>query len=557
MNRKAAIFRIAPALAGVLILLAAAACGGDEPTATPAPTPTGTGPTPTAGPNAPPLAEKWVERQGGTLIFGTAKEMSSPHPWTTTSSVDKSIKRSTMFEPLSDVAKDGSLVPVLATSWVSNDDLSEWTYHLRQGVKFHNGQEMTSADVIWSVNYILDPDNAGRGHGDLSPIIASVEAVDRYTVRFNMRGSQPALPLIISEIGILSVIPAGSLEPGEVRVSEPPPGTGPFKFEEWVPASRTVVVRFDDYWGGKPYLEKIVFQLISSAAGRANALRTREIQIADRLTPIFAGRVQRGEIGAINVDAATLSGYRMVDFNVDTPVFQHKDIRLAAIYAMDMRKLLDEAYFGLGALVQMPVPPGSVWDEILNECCPKRLADLAKAKELLAASSYNGEPVRLLVNRGQGEPVGESLSRQLREAGFNVNLLIVESGVYDERQTVGDFDINPSGGSWGGDPVLDGGPGWRCEQGERRLRNQNRYCDPELDRLLDEYVRIASLDERLVRFRAIAERFYDAAIRKDMGWNFTRFFGWTDNVKGFEHLGNGGYTTAPVGGGLWRVYFEE
>ena len=95
-----------------------------------------------------------------------------------------------MFEPLSDGAKDGSLIPVLATSWVSNDDLSEWTYHLRQGVKFHNGQEMTSTDVVWSVNYILDPDNAGRGHGDLSPIIASMEAVDRYTVRFNMRGSQ-------------------------------------------------------------------------------------------------------------------------------------------------------------------------------------------------------------------------------------------------------------------------------------------------------------------------------------------------------------------------------
>ena len=75
--------------------------------------------------------------------------------------------------------------------------------------------------------------------------------------------------------------------------------------------------------------------------------------------------------------------------------------------------------------------------------------------------------------------------------------------------------------------------------------------DRHVERLASRY------DERLVRFREIAERFYDAVIRKDMGWNFTRFFGWTDNVKGFEHLGNGGYTTAPVGGGLWRVYFEE
>ena len=556
MNDSPSVLRaVGAVVVGVLLITAAVACGAEEPTA--APTPTSEGPTPTPRAGAGALPEKWAEREGGTLIFGTAKEMSSPHPWTTTSSVDKSIKRSTMFEPLSDVALDGSLVPILATSWVGNDDLSAWTYHLREGVLFHNGDEMTSADVVWSVNYIMDPDNAGRGHGDLAPIIASVEALDRYTVRFNMNGSQPSLPLIISEIGILSIIPANALEPGEVRVSTPPPGTGPFKFVEWVPASRTVVVRFDDYWNGKPYLEKIIFQLISSAVGRANALRTREIQIADRLTPIFAGRVQRGEIGAINVKAANLSGYRMIDFNVDTPVFGDKNVRLAAIYAMDMQKLLDEAYFGLGALVSMPVPPGSVWDEILRDCCPRRVADLNKAKELLAASSYAGEPVRLLVNRGQGEAIGESLSRQLREAGFNIDLLIVESGVYDERQTVGDFDINPSGGSWGGDPVLDGGPGWRCEEGERRLRNQNRYCDPVLDELMDEYLRVPDIEERTVRFREIATRLYASAIRKDMGWNFTRFYAWTDNVKGFETKGDGGYTRHPLGGGLWRVYFEE
>ncbi len=557
MSDRAAMFRTAAAaLAGVVILMAATACGGEDPTATSAPTATSTGPTSTLEPGAPPLAEKWEERQGGTLIFGNAKEMSSPHPYTTTASVDKRIK-TTMLEPLSMISVDGSLIPVLATSWVANDDLTVWTYHLRQGVKFHNGQEMTSADVVWSVNYIMDPDNAGRGHGDLAPIITSVEAVDRYTVRFNMDGIQPSLPLVVSDIGILSIVPANSLAPGEIRVDTAAPGTGPFKFEEWVPASKTVVTRFDDYWGGKPYLEKIVFQLISSAAGRANALRTREIQIAERLTPVFAGRVESGDIGAIEVSPTTLSGYRMIDLNVESPIFGDKNARLAAIYAMDMQKLLDEAYFGLGALVSMPVPPGSVWDQILQECCPRRVADLNKAKELLAASSYAGEPVRLLVNRGQGEAVGVSLSRQLREAGFNVNLLIVESGVYDERQIVGDFDINPSGGSWGGDPVIDGGPDWRCEEGERRLRNQARYCDPELDRLMDEYLRISDLEGRKVLFREIASRFYEAAIRKDMGWNFTRFFGWNDNLKGFEHRGEGGYTTNPVGGGLWRVYFEK
>ena len=545
---------------GAVLLAVAAACGGEDPTPTATPTPTpeffdiGDG---QVGDTAAFATEKWEERQGGTLIFGSAKEVTSPHPYTTTSSVDGHTKESTWLEPLLQLGGDGSLHPVLATSWVPNDDLSVWTFHLREGVLFHNGGEMTSADVVWSVNYIRDANNAARGHGDIAPLVRSVEAVDKYTVRFNMIGSQPSFPVIISDISVLSIIPAGSLEPGEIQVRVGPPGTGPFKFDEWVPASKTVVTRFDDYWGGKPYLEKIVFQLIASATGRGNALRTREIQLTERLTPIFAGRVESGEIGAIEVSPATLSGYRRVEFNVESPIFQDRDLRLAAIYAMDMRKLLDEAFFGLGVLIDAPVPPGSVWDEALKECCPRRAGDPDKAKALLAASSYGGERVRLIVSRGQGEPIGESLSRQLRDVGFNVELQVLESGVYDDKQSTGDFDVTPHGGSWGGDPVIDAASRWRCERTERHYSNQSRHCSAELDALIDAYFGITDLDEKLAQYKKIATIIYDAAIVKHMGWNFTRFFGWNDNLKGFEHRGEGGYTRGPVGGGLWRVYFED
>ena len=551
---------LASAALGMTLLAIAAACGGSEPppTATATPTP----PflkvdTAQSTATAPLEAERWEERHGGTLIFGSAKEMTSPHPWTTTISVDQAIKESTMLEPLIQLGADGKLIPMLATSWVANDDASVWTFHLRQGVLFHNGQEMTATDVAWDVNYIMDAENAARGHNDLGPSVTSVDVVDRYTVRFNMRGSQPSFPLIISDISAMSIIPANSLEPGEITVSETPPGTGPFKFAAWVPGDRTEVVRFDDYWGGKPYLDGIVFKLISSSTGRANALRTKEIQLTERLSPIFAPRVQSGDIGGITVSPATLSGYERISFNVESPLFHDRALRLAAIYAMDMEKLLDEVYFGLGALVSMPVPPGSVWDDVLQDCCPRRRGDVNKAKEALAATTYDGTPVRLIVGRGQGEPVGESLARQLREAGFVVDLQILEQGIYEERQIVGDFDINTRGGGWTGDPVLYGASGWRCGEGERRISNTARFCDPELDRLSDEYVRLESLEERLAMFRQIATRVYDAAYTKDMGWSYDRFFGWIDEVKGFEHRGGGDYTRHPVGGGLWRVYFEK
>ena len=538
---------------GMSLALVATACGGEDPTATPAPTATGAGPTPAVGPEAPPLAEQWQERHGGTLVFATSKGVDSPNPFVTTVSVDEHIKEM-WLEPLLHLADDGSLVPVLATSWVSNDDHSVWTFHLRRGVKFHDGQEMTSADVVWTVKYILNPDNAARGAGPLGPVIDSVEAVDRYTVRFNMKGSQPAFPQISQGINPLPVIPANSMETGVLRMSTPPSGTGPFKFESWTPGGNTVVVRNDDYWAGKPYLDKIVFQFVSSATGRANALRTGEIQMAERLGPSFANRVLAGEIRGISVLAPPLSGYRRIMFNVESPIFKDKNVRLAAVYGMDMQKLLDEAFFGLGYLVHLPVPPGSVWEEALLACCPKRYADPDKARALLAASEYNGEPVRLYVQRGR-EGVGESLSRQLREVGFNIDLTVLESGIYTEKQDAGDFDLTPEGDSFDGDPIRDNQANWRCEERERRHANRSRMCNPGLDALLDEYGKLADLDDRLEMFAKIMPIVHDEVIGKHMGWNYTRFFGWNDNVKGFANRGSG-YTTRPVGGGLWRVYFE-
>ena len=554
MKRHAIRFRVLTAIAaGAGLLLVAAACGAEDPTATPAVTPTSTGPT-TSAPGAGEPPELWEERHGGTLKFGTSKMVDSPHPFTTTVSVDNYIKQA-WLEPLLQL-DGGDLLPVLATSWVANDDFTAWTFHLRQGVQFHNGQEMTSADVVWTVNYIKDPENAARGHAVLASGVDSIDAVDKYTVRFNMTGSQPSFPLEISEISQLPIVPAGSLEPGEVLVSTGTPGTGPFRFEEWVPSSKTVITRFDDYWGGKPYLDKIVFQLISSATGRGNALRTGELDITERMGPTFANRVLSGEIRGITVEAPALSGYRRLMFNTTSPIFSDRNVRLAAVYGMDMQKLLDEAFFGLGTLVNLSVPPGSIWDEALKECCPRRVADPDRARELLAASNYNNEPVRLIIQRGR-EAVGESISRQLREVGFNVDMQVMESAIYGERQTSGDFDLTPEGGSFDGDPVLDGYSRWLCEEGDRRVNNKSGICNPELDALINAYFGLVDLDERVEAFKKIYKLFDDEVTVKHMGWNFNRFFGWNDNVKGFEHRGEGSYTRAPIGGGLWRVWLDE
>ena len=555
-------------LALVLTAVLFGACSNDEPeptadtSASPtvvlAATPTAAlASTPTPLPSAGTAVDYPIEcpKRGGHLIMGNAKEITNPTPFTM-SSVDHYIKASSMFEPLVAAAKDGSIQGVLATSWEANDDQSVWTFKLREGVKFHDGSDMTAEDVAWSVEYARNPENASTGQDEMA-LVKEVEALDDHTVRFTLTGSTPLFLLVLESPSALPVVPANSLETGTITVQVPPPGTGPFKFEQWVPADKLVVSRFDDYWAGAPCLDGVTYQLIAQVAARQNALRAGDVHLIERGGPQFAQRVNNGDIRDITVDAATLSGFRMFNLNVTSDLFSNRTARLAAIYGMDMTALLDEAFFGAGYLIDGAVPPGSPWEAVLLECCPRLEYDPDKAKELLAEIGYNNEPVTLIVERGQGEPIGESVERSMRNAGFNVNLVILESGVYDERQASGDFDITPNSEAWSGDGFF-GITRFLCEPGlpEISIDNHGRWCNDEFDALMGSSNSVSDFEERLALYRQARKLVYDAAINKYMGFQYTRYFAWGDTVRNFDHIGNGSYISY-LGGGIPYIWLDE
>src|SRR5262245_23643540 len=102
------------------------------------------------------VPEGWKQRQGGTLVIGSSKDINTKHPYTRVTSVDEYVKM-LMWEPVLMYDLSGKLHGILAERWKPNADASEWTFNLRRGVRFHNGQEMTSADWLWSFNYMLNP----------------------------------------------------------------------------------------------------------------------------------------------------------------------------------------------------------------------------------------------------------------------------------------------------------------------------------------------------------------------------------------------------------------
>ncbi len=491
--------------------------------------------------------------RGGTLVFGNAKELANPQPFIATESVSQYIKEA-MYEPLLAFDRDAKLHGLLAESWEGTERGRIWTFKLRKGVKFHDGKEMTAADVVWTAQYIADPGNAAFGRA-IFKNVEKAEAVDGQTVRFTLKGPTAVFPSSIAAIRAFPIIPANSLVPGATKVDgAPPPGTGPFKFEKWVPGDQTTVVRFDDYWDGAPYLDRVVFKLIADDNARLNALRAGDLQAAERIPVEWVRRIDAGEIKGIKHFGARLSGFRRLVFNHKAPVFQDRRLREAIAYAIDRQKFLQEVAWGYGVATNLKLPPGSPWEKEAG--LVDRNQDLARSKRLQQEAGYKGQPIVSIGRRGEHNEIWESLSLMLKAAGINVKVEITESGVYDNRQQKGDFDLTLRGGRTAEDPSEALKADYYCEKGAERFANFAGYCNPEVDRLFDQLELEPDQAKRMATFKQLARTMYDDVIEVPLGFTGDRFFAWLDPlVQNFEPTEGGGYTHRF--GGLKKTWLKK
>jgi peptide/nickel transport system substrate-binding protein len=511
--------------------------------------------TPTIGaPASKP--EGWKEREGRTLVVGSSKDMNTKHPFTRVTSVDEYIKM-LMWEPVVMYDLTGNLHGILAESWKPNTDATEWTFHLRHGVKFHNGTEMTSADWVWSFNYMLNPANGAYANTALSANIARVEAVDSYTVKFHMVGPRALFPHVLSSIQNGTVIPKNSLA-GKVTeiVGDPPAGTGPFKFVSWTPGTMVEFQRFDDYWGGTPYLKGLKFRVIANKSARENALRAGDVDVADRLTPSFVKRVKKGEIKGIKTVAVGGAGYRQIYFNTKGKWTSDKRVREAIILSLDRDPIVEEAFLGVGDPVPLPVPRDSDWFRVAKGSLPSYKRDLKRARQLLQEAGYNGEQLLFNMTLGQDDPIGEPIVRQAAEAGINIKMAPAESTVFYERIAKGDFNMLISSASFDGEPGLESTIiNYVCEKGKIR-RSRTGYCDPEFDALISSYAQAA---DRAKRLRIYGEMVKIAdtnqILEYGLGWSNDRNFGWRDKVKNWQRGPSQEYRNAL--GGLQSTWIER
>jgi peptide/nickel transport system substrate-binding protein len=379
-----------------------------------------------------------------------------------------------------------NLKPWLATSWEQPDPLT-WVFHLRDGVRFHNGQPLTADDVVWTIESLIDP-----GYGGLitskSGAFASVlraEARDRLTVVVHLKHPDAGLLFNMSD-GLFGVVPKGSGREFGLH----PVGTGAFQFVSAVEDKEVLVERNPDYWAGSPKLEKIRFAVVPDAITTALELQKGSGDIESNAITLDMVHALRD---APNLATETSPGSVVVymNFNVQDAVLKDKRVRQAIACAIDRQAIVDALWRGKAALASSLLPPRH-WARAADADLAQYPHDPARAKALLDAAGFPAGPdgVRLHVTLKTSTDettrlMAAILQQQLRGAGIDLQIRSAEFGTFYADVTKGAFQIYAL--RWIGvneDPDI-----FRYAYGSASFppkgANRGRYANPRVDALLE------------------------------------------------------------------------
>ena len=419
-------------------------------------------------------------------------------------------------------------VPTLANGGISKDGLTI-TYHLRKGVRWHDGAPFTSKDVKFTWSAILNPNNnviTQTGY----QLASRVDTPDDYTVVFHMkRRFAPAVDTLFGEsdspYGILPEHLLGRLHDiNDAPFNSNPVGTGPFKVKEWVRGDHLTLVPNDDYFLGKPKLQQIVVRFIPDENTELNALRTHDIDWQFEASPQEYRALE--SIPGLKIVLQDRNENERIQLNTKHPPLDDVRVRQAIAYAIDLKSLVNNLTFGSAAVADQDLPP-FMWAHQAN--VRRYPFDRAKARALLAAAGWVPGPDGDVVKDGkrmtlelaynvtnatrragvvQVQAMLKAVGINLAVKGYQGALLFASVGQGGILQN-GRYDLSWNGWVAGIDP--DQSSLFVCDARPPRGNNTSFYCNPELDAA--EGAALENFD-RTVRARAYAR--IEAILTRDV-----------------------------------------
>ena len=319
-----------------------------------------------------------------------------------------------VFEGLMKPTPEGDLIPAVAEKYEVSDDQLVYTFTIRDGIKFHNGQPVTAGDVVNSITRCIEPSEAGVLAVEPLSAVEKVTGMDERTVQIRLKEPNTEFLAYLT----LAILPA------EYDGQDTAPvGTGPFKFVSRAAQDNIVLERFDDYWGEKAYLDKVTYKIIENADSILMSLQSGAVDLFAHLTS-----TQVAQLGdEFNIEEGTMNLVQAMYLNHAEKPFDDVRVRQALCCAIDRQQILDLAFDGYGSLIGSSMYPafGKYFDDSLTNYYTH---DVEKAKALLADAGYpDGFSMTITVpsNYQPHIDTAQVIVEQLKEVGITAEILPV------------------------------------------------------------------------------------------------------------------------------------
>lgn len=365
-------------------------------------------------------------KRGGTLRISVDQAASVLNPLLTRVNPEYLVAE-LLYSGLTRLALDMSAEPDLAESWTSTPDLTQWTFKLRDKLRFHDGTPCTAKDVAATFAAILDPKTASPARTNVGPV-QEVIATDERTAVFKLSAPYADLPVALAYTNA-KIVPAGIARGQLDRLSRTANGTGPFKLVSYEPDRQIVVARNDTYYDpARPYLERVEVVVYPDPTAEASALISGETDLMASAQPSEFARLSSADgVAALRVSSGQ---FLNVNMGCNQKPFDDMRVRQALALTVDRPAMVGFVAEGYGT-------PGN--DVPMNKAyrfyksLPLRKPDIAKAKQLLAAAGHkNGLDLTLVASDTPGTrtQMGVALREMAKPAGFRINVQTMPHATY-------------------------------------------------------------------------------------------------------------------------------
>ena len=373
---------------------------------------------------------------GDIMVEGSIGDASNLIPILSTDSASHGAA-SMIYNGLIKYDRNLNIVGDLAKTWDISEDGLTITFHLRKGVRWHDGYPFTAADVLFTYQITIDPKTPTAYSGDFL-MVKKAEVKGPYT--FRVTYDRPFAPALTSWSA--SILPRHLLEGKDItktKLSRHPIGTGPYMFKEWKTGQKLVLISNPDYFEGRPYIDGYILRIIPDMATMFLELRAKGIDRMN-LTPLQYTRQTENRFFRKNFNKYRYLSfaYTYFGYNLKNPLFKDKRVRQSISYAINKEEIIQGVLLGLGKVATGPFKPGA-W--AYNSRVKRYPYDPQKARELLAEAGWkdtngdgildkNGEPFAFEITTNQGNEIrakcAEIIQRRLADIGITVKIRIIE-----------------------------------------------------------------------------------------------------------------------------------